>query len=171
MAGRKAQRAFQGQPAQSPPVSPAIEEELEARNASIWRAIEAGLFTLTELGTTVPYPYFVQALRYLDVTQRIKASEYERIRKEARTMIVKSYWPLIGLDVDKGSFASADTALGRAKSAMEALAALRCPWAWTWPMRPSRLSTRPDRSTTPQRPRRSRRRLYRSSPTRRRSAT
>lgn len=36
-------------------------------------------------------------------------------------MIVRELLALIGLDVDKGSFASADTALGRAKSAMEAL--------------------------------------------------
>lgn len=83
MAGRKAQRAF-GPAGQARPIDPQLEAELEACNASIWRAIEAGLFTLTELGTTVPYPYFVQALRYLDVTQRIKANEYERIRKEAR---------------------------------------------------------------------------------------
>jgi hypothetical protein len=83
MAGRKAQRAF-GPAGQARPIDPQLEEELEACNASIWRAIEAGLFTLTELGTTVPYPYFVQALRYLDVTQRIEAAEYERARKEAR---------------------------------------------------------------------------------------
>jgi len=36
-------------------------------------------------------------------------------------MIVRELLALIGLDVDKGSFASADTALGRAKSALEAL--------------------------------------------------
>lgn len=36
-------------------------------------------------------------------------------------MIVRELLALIGLDVDKGSFASADTALGKAKSAMEAL--------------------------------------------------
>ena len=83
MAGRKAQRAF-GPAGQARPIDPALEAELEACEASIWRVVEAGLFTLTELGTTVPYPYFVQALRYLDVTQRIKANEYERIRKEAR---------------------------------------------------------------------------------------
>jgi hypothetical protein len=46
--------------------------------------VEAGLFTLTELGTTVPYPYFVKAHRYLDVKQRIESAEYERARKEAR---------------------------------------------------------------------------------------
>ena len=36
-------------------------------------------------------------------------------------MIVRELLAIIGLDVDKGSFASADTALGKAKSAMEAL--------------------------------------------------
>lgn len=46
--------------------------------------MEAGLLTLTELETTASYVDFVQAHRYLDVTQRIKANEYERIRKEAR---------------------------------------------------------------------------------------
>jgi len=52
--------------------------------ATIWRAIEAGLFTFTELETTASYPDFVQATRHLDITQRIEANEYERIRKEAR---------------------------------------------------------------------------------------
>ena len=80
MAGRKAQRAFG--PAR--PIDPALEAELEACEASIWRVVEAGLFTLTELGTTVPYPYFVKAHRYLDVKQRIESAEYERARKEAR---------------------------------------------------------------------------------------
>ena len=83
MAGRKAQRAF-GPAGPAHSVSPAIEEELEACEASIWRVVEAGLFTLTELGTTVPYPYFVKAHRYLDVKQRIESAEYERARKEAR---------------------------------------------------------------------------------------
>lgn len=46
--------------------------------------IEAGLFTFTELSTTVGYPDFVQALRYLDVKQRIESAEYERARKEAK---------------------------------------------------------------------------------------
>ena len=36
-------------------------------------------------------------------------------------MIVRELLALIGLDVDKGSFASADTALGKAKSGLEAL--------------------------------------------------
>lgn len=83
MAGRKAQRAF-GPAGQARPIDPQLEAELEACEASIWRVVEAGLFTLTELGTTVPYPYFVKAHRYLDAKARIEAAEYERARKEAR---------------------------------------------------------------------------------------
>lgn len=83
MAGRKAQRAF-GPAGQARPIDPALEAELDACQAPIWRVIEAGLFTFTELSTTVGYPDFVQAHRYLDVKQRIESAEYERIRKEAR---------------------------------------------------------------------------------------
>ena len=83
MAGRKAQRAF-GPAGQARPIDPQLEEELEACNASIWRVVEAGLFTFTELGTTVPYPYFVAAHRYLDVKARIEAAEYERAKRESK---------------------------------------------------------------------------------------
>ena len=83
MAGRKAQRAF-GPAGQARPIDPQLEAELEACNASIWRVVEAGLFTFTELGTTVPYPYFVQAHRYLDVKQRIESAEYERVKRESK---------------------------------------------------------------------------------------
>lgn len=83
MAGRKAQRAF-GPAGQARPIDPQLEAELEACEASIWRVVEAGLFTLTELGTTVPYPYFVKAHRYLDVKQRIESAEYERVKRESK---------------------------------------------------------------------------------------
>ena len=50
----------------------------------MWRVVEAGLFTVTELETTASYVDFVAAHRYLDVKQRIESAEYERARKEAR---------------------------------------------------------------------------------------
>ena len=50
----------------------------------MWRVVEAGLFTVTELETTASYVDFVAAHRYLDAKARIEAAEYERAKRESK---------------------------------------------------------------------------------------